>query len=463
MKPFHSSWLVSTLVATAQFGSALQLTVSDADSIRSTASVVAYDLMSYYTGNRTGDVPGNLPSPYYWWEAGAMFGEMVEYWYYTGDTTYNDEVKQALLHQVGDDKDYMPRNQSKSLGNDDQVFWAFSAMTAAELKFEDPGDGQPSWLSLAQAVFNEQASRWDDATCGGGLRWQIFTFNAGYDYKNAVSNGGFFQLAARLARYTQNQTYVDWAEKTWEWYAGTPLLETDNWQVNDGSSTQKNCSDASQLQWTYNYGVFLAGNAYLYNYTGDAKYMDRIDGLLNSTLERFFPDKMGGVMVEVTCEPLGNCNNDQPAFKAFLTRWLVLTAQLVPEVYDRIFEYLRKSAAGAAGQCSGGEFGRHCGREWNSTVWDGTSGVGEQMSALAIIQAMMLDTTELAAPVGATTGGTSKGDPSAGTGTSGTTGSNGMPAVNTDKITTGDKAGAGILTAVVLCLVLITGGCLVLE
>jgi len=44
-----------------------------------------------------------------------MFGEMIEYWYYTGDTTYNDEVKAALLHQVGDDKDYMPRNQSKSL------------------------------------------------------------------------------------------------------------------------------------------------------------------------------------------------------------------------------------------------------------------------------------------------------------------------------------------------------------
>jgi mannan endo-1,6-alpha-mannosidase len=77
--------------------------------------VVAYDLMSYYTGNRTGDVAGNLPAPYYWWEAGAMFGEMIEYWYYTGDTTYNDEVKQALLHQVGDDKDYMPKNQSKSL------------------------------------------------------------------------------------------------------------------------------------------------------------------------------------------------------------------------------------------------------------------------------------------------------------------------------------------------------------
>lgn len=71
--------------------------------------------MKYYTGNRTGDVPGNLPSPYYWWEAGALFGEMVEYWYYTGDTTYNAEVMQALQHQVGADDDYMPANQSKSL------------------------------------------------------------------------------------------------------------------------------------------------------------------------------------------------------------------------------------------------------------------------------------------------------------------------------------------------------------
>lgn len=71
--------------------------------------------MKYYTGNHTGDVPGNLPAPYYWWEAGAMFGHMVEYWYYTGDTTYNDEVVQALQHQVGADDDFMPANQSKSL------------------------------------------------------------------------------------------------------------------------------------------------------------------------------------------------------------------------------------------------------------------------------------------------------------------------------------------------------------
>jgi len=56
--------------------------------------------MSWYTGNHTGDNPGNLPDPYYWWEAGALFGAMVDYWYYTNDTTYVDVTEQALISQI---------------------------------------------------------------------------------------------------------------------------------------------------------------------------------------------------------------------------------------------------------------------------------------------------------------------------------------------------------------------------
>lgn len=43
-----------------------------------------------------------------------------------------------MQFQVGANKDYLPANQSKDEGNDDQVFWAFAAMDAAELKFPDP-------------------------------------------------------------------------------------------------------------------------------------------------------------------------------------------------------------------------------------------------------------------------------------------------------------------------------------
>jgi mannan endo-1,6-alpha-mannosidase len=51
---------------------AITLDLGSKDSIKKAASRVAFDLMTYYTGNRTGDTPGNLPDPYYWWECGAM-------------------------------------------------------------------------------------------------------------------------------------------------------------------------------------------------------------------------------------------------------------------------------------------------------------------------------------------------------------------------------------------------------
>jgi mannan endo-1,6-alpha-mannosidase len=130
---------------------------------------------------------------------------LIEYWSYSGDAKYNDLVMQAIQFQVGANKAFMPENVTREEGNDDQAFWAFSAMSAAELNFPDPPSGQPSWLALAQAVFNLQVGRWDTLYCGGGLRWQIFFANPGYDYKNTISNGAFFQLAARLGRYTGRQ------------------------------------------------------------------------------------------------------------------------------------------------------------------------------------------------------------------------------------------------------------------
>lgn len=119
--------------------------------------------------------------------------------------------------QVGQNNDYMPANQTHSEGNDDQCFWALAAMSAAELNFPNPPSDKPQWLALAQAVFNEQWSRWDTQNCGGGLRWQIFPFNSGYDYKNSISNGCLFHLGARLGRYTGNQSYVTTAEQIYTW------------------------------------------------------------------------------------------------------------------------------------------------------------------------------------------------------------------------------------------------------
>ena len=115
-----------------------------------------------------------------------MMGTLIDYWFLTGDDTYNELVMQGMLHQVGENEDYMPSNVTLSLGNDDQGFWGLSAMLAAENNFPNPPKDKPQWLALAQAVFHTQASPdRHDETCGGGLRWQIPPVNNGYDYKNS--------------------------------------------------------------------------------------------------------------------------------------------------------------------------------------------------------------------------------------------------------------------------------------
>ena len=193
-----------------------------------------------------------------------MFGSLLDYYYYTGNSEYNEVTTQALLFQTGPNNDYMPPNQTKNEGNDDQAFWGMAAMTAAEQNFPNPPADKPQWLALAQAVFNSQALRWDDTTCGGGLRWQIFSFNNGYDYKNSISNGCFFNLAARLATYTGNKTYSDWAEKSWQWVNAIGLMDPE-YRVFDGSDDTINCTRLNHIQWSYNAGVFLLGAASMYN------------------------------------------------------------------------------------------------------------------------------------------------------------------------------------------------------
>lgn len=87
---------------------ALDLAIDDENSVKAAASKIAANMMDWYKGDEPGNAPGLLPQPYYWWNAGAMFGSLIDYWYYTGDDTYNAVTTQAMLWQVGPDVNYMP-------------------------------------------------------------------------------------------------------------------------------------------------------------------------------------------------------------------------------------------------------------------------------------------------------------------------------------------------------------------
>ena len=111
---------------------------------------------------------------------------LIEYWHYTGDSSYNDLAKQALLFQKGGNySDFLPINNSASITNDDQGLWASAAMSAAESGFPDPDEGELKWVDLVDSVFNQYVRLWDSETCGGGMRWWKYDFGLGYNYKNS--------------------------------------------------------------------------------------------------------------------------------------------------------------------------------------------------------------------------------------------------------------------------------------
>ncbi|KUJ15962.1 mannan endo-1,6-alpha-mannosidase [Mollisia scopiformis] len=363
----------------------ISLDVTSTESIKSAASSIASGMVTYYSGNETTNIPGVLPSPYYWWEGGAFLDTLLQYWHLTGDSQYNALVSQALVFQQGPNGDFMPPNQTKSEGNDDQSTWALAAMTAAELKFPDPAG--TTWISLAEAVFNDQASRWDTSTCNGGLRWQVFSFNTGYDYKNSDSNGFFFQLASRLGRYTGNSTYSDWANKAYDWSSEIGFVD-EKFNVYDGTDVTTNCTSINRLQFSSYAGTYISGAAYMYNSTsGSSQWKSTLDGLLNQTISIFFPD---GIATEVACESHSTCITDMYAFKGILAQQLINTIQMAPYTSSVIMPKLTTSAVGAANACSAGLSGTECGFTWGSSSAGNETGLGEQLSALSYVQGLLV-------------------------------------------------------------------------
>lgn len=156
-------------------------------------------------------------------------------------------------------------------------------------------------------------------------------------------------------------------------------------------------------------------------------------------------------MYEAECEPQSNCDNDQQSFKAYLARWMAGTTLLAPWTTDTIMSYLVPSAQGAAAQCDGGTSGTVCGLHWTAgATYDGLYGPGEQMAAMQVISSLLVGGRP--APLTMETGGTSESDPTTGSG--GGHGSSVSSALGQQDITTGDKAGAAILTIVVLVVIL---------
>ncbi|KAF2152822.1 glycoside hydrolase family 76 protein [Myriangium duriaei CBS 260.36] len=379
---------------------------NSSSSVIETAGLIADGLFKRYYNSSASTGDFNQPQPWYWWLSGSAWTALLDFSFYTRDTRYHAVIYKALKDNVGEQFNFLPISQRGWEANDDQAYWAYTGLTALEYNFPTlqcinatNGKCTNSWLAISDNVFNTYVTRWtyDSATCHGGLKWQYNIQSKGYYYKNAVSNSGFFQSAARLARYTSNETYAEWAIKVWDWSVAVGLIGP-IFNVYDGTSDEglSNCTFLNQDQWSYNLASYLHGAANMYafsigNTTAQIQWESRVRGLLSAAKTTFFYNATN-VMYEQQCELTSSCSTDQVSFKSSLGRWLGKTAVLVPSVKSEIMTMLTASAVAAVSNgcvLTSGNF--VCGMKWWTESFDGFISFGSQLSALEVVQSLVVD------------------------------------------------------------------------
>lgn len=80
----------------------------------------------------------------------------------------------------------------------------------------------------------------------------------------AIANACYFNIGARLARYTDNSTYADLANRTWNLITDLGYI-SDKWDVYDGAHLP-DCTNINKAQFSYNAAMLLQGAAFLYNF-----------------------------------------------------------------------------------------------------------------------------------------------------------------------------------------------------
>ena len=215
-----------------------------------------------------------------------------------------------------------------------------------------------------------------------------------------------------------------------------------------------NCQPVNQQQFSYNAGSFLQATAAMYNGTktwgtgGDSQYWhDECAGMLKRSQNFFFKNN---IAQEVMCEDINTCNQDMKSYKSQLLHWMMNVAKQVPDLAPQILPQLMENSKAAVSTCNCGGVKGQCGLKWTTPGnCDGTYGMGQQINALYAIQIWGIQ--NVAGPYNMKTtapSDLSQGDANAGK--EGDTGPNGAAAKmqHLNPITTADKAGAGILTAI---------------
>lgn len=136
-----------------------------------------------------------------------------------------------------------------------------------------------AYLDLGKSMYDFMMTA-SDTALGGGLYWRENDFET----KNTCSNGPGIIVALKMYNATKEKIYLDNALKIYNWTnekLQTPTgLFYDNIKVKDES--------IGETIYSYNSGTMLQSNVYLYEITGDKKYLKRAIKIADSSLSYFY-------------------------------------------------------------------------------------------------------------------------------------------------------------------------------
>jgi len=169
--------------------------------------------------------------------------------------------------------DYIRKLQPGERYYDDNEWIGITALDAYARKKENND------LTLGQAMYDFVMTGYDQVL-GGGIYWKEGSLSS----KNTCSNGPGILVALQLYEATKNNAYLDTALQIFSWtnrWLQTPSgLYYDNIRVKDSS--------ISKPVLSYNTGTMLEANVYLYEITGDKKYLINANAIAGASLTFFY-------------------------------------------------------------------------------------------------------------------------------------------------------------------------------
>lgn len=237
------------------------------------------------------------------WLRFPIIDALIDFQQRTGDQRWSGKIAAAARDRTGL---YL---------NDDDLWAVIANVHTWQI------DHDPEQLAWAAATYRSVVTHYWDNKCGGGLWWDHQR-----SYKNAITNELLLYASTQLYLATGQQSYRDWALRSWAWFSASTMIGPDG-LVNDGLDAQ--CRNNGAPRFTYNQGALVGGLSDLTMITGDPQYRALAVKIALATTRTLV--KADGLLTE----PFDDLGKDGPMFKGVFAYHLGHLIETMPEGPER--------------------------------------------------------------------------------------------------------------------------------